>query len=91
MKRSNKKALVVFLDFRKVFASVHQGKVLRILHAYCVPSLLVTAIGKLYEDKKAKIITPDGETELFEILAGILLGDTLLPYIFAIYLRSITQ
>ena len=61
------------------------------MHAYGNPSLLVTAIGKLYEDTKAKIITPHGETELFDIIAGILLRDTLVPYIFAIYLRSITQ
>ena len=32
----------------------------------------------------AKVLTPDGETELFEILAGVLQGDTLAPYLFAI-------
>ena len=32
----------------------------------------------------AKVLSPDGETELFEILAGVLQGDTLAPYLFAI-------
>ena len=31
----------------------------------------------------AKVLTPDGETELFEILAGVLQGDTLAPCLFA--------
>ena len=34
----------------------------------------------------AKVISPDGETELFEILAGVLQGDTLAPYLFVIAL-----
>ena len=40
----------------------------------------------MYEDTKAKVITPDGETDLFEILAGVLQGDTLAPYLFVIVL-----
>ena len=35
----------------------------------------------------AKVLTPDGETELFEILAGVLQGDTLAAYIFAIVIN----
>ena len=31
----------------------------------------------------AEVLAPDGETELFEILAGVLQGDTLAPYLFA--------
>ena len=38
----------------------------------------------MYEGTKAKVISPDGESDLFEILAGVLQGDTLAPYLFAI-------
>ena len=38
----------------------------------------------MYTDTKAQILTPDGMTELFDILAGVLQGDTLAPYIFII-------
>ena len=38
----------------------------------------------MYEKTMAKVLSPDGETELFEILAGVLQGDTLAPYLFAI-------
>ena len=53
---------------------------LRILNAYGIPEELVTAIIIMYEDTSAKVITPDGETETFSILAGVLQGDTLAPY-----------
>ena len=33
---------------------------------------------------KGKVITPDGETDFFPIHAGVLQGDTLAPYLFAI-------
>ena len=33
-----------------------------------------------------RVVTSDGETELFGILAGVLQGDTLAPFLFAIVL-----
>ena len=59
---------------------------LSILKAYGIPNTLVKAIGKIYENTKARIISPDGETELINILAGVLQGDTLAPYLFIIAL-----
>ena len=41
-------------------------------------------MSKLYEGTRAKVISPDGETDYFNILAGVLQGDTLAPYLFAI-------
>ena len=45
---------------------------LTILKAYGIPEELVTAISIMYEDTNAKVIKPDGETENFNILAGVL-------------------
>ena len=59
---------------------------LKILRAYGLPEQLVSAIGILYTGTKAKVLSPDGETEFFEILAGVFQGDTLAPYIFTIML-----
>ena len=47
---------------------------------------ITEAIGNMYNKTMAKVISPDGETELFEILAGVLQGDTLAPYLFVIVL-----
>ena len=49
-----------------------------------MPEQLVSATGLLYTGTKTKVLLPDGETEFFEVLAGVLQGDTLAPYIFAI-------
>ena len=57
---------------------------LKILLAYGIPKDIVDLIGLLYSGTKAQVITPDGMTELFDILAGVLQGDTLAPYLFII-------
>ena len=57
---------------------------MKILRAYEIPEVLVTAVSKLYENTQARVLSPDGETELFNIVAGVLHGDTLAPYLFGI-------
>ena len=52
---------------------------LHILRAYDIPEKLIDAIGLLYQGTKASVITPDGETDFFEIQAGVLQGGTLAP------------
>ena len=77
-------AVLTFIDFKKAFDSVHRGKLLKILETYGIPVKIVERIRLMYEKTMAKVLTSDGETELFEILAGVLQGDTLAPYPFAI-------
>ena len=79
-------AIITFIDFRKAFDTIHRGKMLKILRAYGIPEQLVNAIGQMYENTRAKVTSPDGETDLFELLAGVLQGDTLAPYLFVIVL-----
>ena len=86
VKANNLRAIITYIDFRKAFDTIHRGKMLRILHAYGIPGQIVDAVGDMYERTMAKVITPDGETDLFEILAGVLQGDTLAPYLFVIVL-----
>jgi len=79
-------AIITFIDFCKVFDSIHRGKMLRILKAYGIPDMLVNAIADTYTDTKAKVLSPDGETDVFDITAGVLQGDTLAPFLFIIVL-----
>ncbi|XP_072047147.1 uncharacterized protein [Amphiura filiformis] len=85
VKAKNLPAIITFIDFRKAFDTIHRGKMLQILRAYGIPKQLVDAIGRTYKKTRAKVI-PDGETELFDIVAGVLQGDTLAPYLFVIVL-----
>ena len=84
VKERNLKAILVFIDFKKAFDSIHRGKMLKLLRAYGLLEQLVSVIGILCTGTKANVLSPDGETEFFEILAGVLQGDILAPYIFII-------
>ena len=83
---NNLSAVITFIDFKKAFDSIHRGKLIDILHAYGVPDKLVQAINAIYAGTRAKVCSPDGETEYFDITAGILQGDTLAPFLFVIAL-----
>ena len=75
----NKDLALVFVDFSKPFDSVDRNKMFEILELYGIPPKIIDCIKVLYTDTSATILTPDGETEAFSILAGILQGDTLAP------------
>eukprot|EP00111_Clytia_hemisphaerica_P007051 TCONS_00020441-protein len=83
-------AVILFLDFRKAFDSIHRGKMLKVLAAYGIPNELINTIDILYKDTRAKVVSTDGETEYFNIVAGVLQGDTLAPYLFIIILDYVT-
>ena len=56
----------------------------QILLAYGLPKETVAAIMILYRNTKVKVRSPYGDTDYFDIVAGVLKGDTLAPYIFII-------
>ena len=56
IKSNNLPAIITFIDFRKAFDTIHRGKMLKILKAYVIPDLIVEAIGKMYENTRAKVI-----------------------------------
>ena len=56
----------------------------QILLAYGLLKETVAAITILYLNTKVKVRLPDGDTEYFDIVAGVLKGDTLAPYFFII-------
>ena len=48
---------------------------------YGIPHSIVEAIKCLYTNTTALVITPDGETTYFDIVTGIVQGDTLAPFL----------
>ena len=63
----------------------------QILLAYGLPKETVATITILYRNTKVKVRSPDGDTEYFDIVAGVLLGDTLAPYLFIICLDYVLR
>ena len=79
-------AVLTFVDFRKVFDSIHRDKLMEILKAYGVTEEIVKAIEVLYANTTAQVLSPDGDTDFFNIYASVLQGDTLVPYLFIVAL-----
>ena len=77
VRAKNLQATLIFVDFTKAFDSIHRGKMEQILLAYGIPKETVAAITILYRNTKVKVRSPDGDTEYFDIVAGVLQGDTL--------------
>ena len=86
VRAKNLQTTLLFVDFTKAFDSIHRGKMEQILLAYGLPKETVAAIMILYRNTKVKVRSPDGDTEYFDIVAGVLQGDTLAPYLFIICL-----
>ena len=59
--------------------------------AYGLPKETVAAIMMLYKNTKVKVRSPDGDTDYFKIVAGVLQGDTLAPYLFIICLNYLLR
>ena len=55
---------------------------MKILRAHGIPDTIVRLIDNVYTGTVAKVLTAEGCTEVFDILAGVLQGDTLAPYLF---------
>ena len=82
----NQQATILFIDFSQAFDSIHRGKMEQILLTYGLPKETVAVIMMLYKNTKVKVRSPDGDTDYFNIIAGVLQGDTLAPYLFIICL-----
>ena len=63
----------------------------KILRAYGIPAETVAAIMMLYKNTKSLVRSPDGDTDFFDILAGVLQGDTLAPFLFVITLEYVLR
>ena len=91
VRAKNLPATILFVDFTKAFDPIHRGKVEQTLLAYGIPKETVAAITILYRNTKVKVRFPDGDTDYFDIVAGVLQGDTPAPYLFIICLDYVLR
>ena len=83
--------LIFLVNFTKAFDSIHIGKMKQILLTYGQPKETVAAIMILYRNIKVKVCSPDGDTDNFNIVAGVLQRSTLAPYLFIICLHYVLR
>ena len=91
VRAKNLQAALLFVDFTKAFDSIHRGKMEQILRAYGLPKETVAAITILYRNTKVQVRSLDENTKYFDIVAWVLQGDTLAPYLFIICLDYVLR
>ena len=80
-----------FVDFCKAFDTIHSGKMEQILLTYSLPKDTIAAIMMLCKNTKVKVCSPDGDTDYFNIVACVLQGNALAPYLFVIWLDYVLR
>ena len=55
---------------------------LHIPHPFGLPDKLIAGIKTIYDNPEKFVLSPDGATDSFFTITGILQGDTLAPYLF---------
>ena len=85
----NFEEMLLFVDFSQVFDPIQRWKMKQILLACGLPKETITAIMMLYSNTKVKVRLSDGDIDFFDIVAGVLQGDTLAPYLFIICLDDV--
>ena len=88
---NNLEASRIFVDFSKAFDSIHRAKMAYIIKSYGILMKIINAIMILYRYTKSMVRSPDGDTEYFDINAGVLQGGTLAPLLFIITLDYILK
>ena len=89
VRTKNLDATLLFVNFSKAFDSILGGKMELIVLAYGLTKETVTAIMMLYKSTKVKVRSPDGDTDFFDIVAGVLQADTFALYLFIICLHNV--
>ena len=91
VRAKNLESTILFVDSAKAFDSIHRGKMEQILLANGLPKETFTVIMMLYRNTKVKVRSPDGDTNYFDIVAGMLQEDTWAPYLFIICLDYVLR
>ena len=73
---------MLFIDIKNAFDSINHQTMFKILHAYATPPRMLEAIKLCYQNLQAKVVCPDGDTEMFKIYGGVMQGDALAPFLF---------
>ena len=72
IRAKNVPVTILFVDFTKSFDSIQRGKMEQFPLAYGLLQEIVPAMMILYRNTKVKVRSPDGDTDYFDILEGVL-------------------
>ena len=91
VRAKNLEATILFVDFSEAFDTIRRGKMEQILLTNGLPKETVAAMMMPYNNTKVKVRFPDGETDYFDLVAGVPQGDILAPYLFIVCLDFVLR
>lgn len=89
--RHNSELQVAFIDFKKVFDSVHHKALLESLDYYGLGARLIDLISRLYNNCKSDMFLNHSTSSTFPINRGVRQGDTLSPLLFILILNPLLK
>ena len=70
--------------FSNDFDSISRARIELILSIYSIPQKIIKAIISMYSHTSTTVITPDGQSDPFDITASVMQGDTLSLFLFVV-------
>ena len=91
VKEHNLSSILTFVDLKKAFDSINRDKMFNMLLAYGILSQIIEGIKGVYLDTMAPVITKDGNSNFFPIIAAVKWGDILVLHLFIIILDFVMR
>ena len=88
-----KPLILAFIDYEKAFDSLHRDTLWKILYHYGFPEKYVNIIRAIHHKSRCKVNVDGDLTEEFSVNSGVLQGNVLSPFLFAVamdYIMKIT-
>ena len=86
---NRRRCQVLYVDWKQAFPSIPHDRLMETLRLFGCPNDLIQVIRALYEDQKAIVITPYGETQPFDVTLGGLQGEKLTPLLWLIFMQPL--
>ena len=79
------------MDFEKVFDSVHQESLWKIMKAYGIPQKIINMVRLLYEDVECAVMDEGKESTWFKVKTGVKQGCVLSGFLFLLVIDWIMR
>ena len=87
----NSSLYVCFVDYEKAFDSVHRKTLWKIMESYGIPLKLARMVNAMYDDSQCAVVDGTGQTDWFNVKAGVKQGCNMSGFLFLLVIEWITR
>lgn len=89
LRKKRGKLYAVFIDLKSAFDSINHSLMWSVLRKLSLSSKMINILKNMYAKAKAKVRTPMGATDSFDVDTGVLQGEILSPLLFNLFLNNL--